>query len=152
MKDLEVLNCECDCEKCQNMCHLPCIGSVEGTRELIEAGYGDRLCIRDHGDEIVLKPALKGEEGLHIINPAHIYTEKGCTFWKDGKCELHDTGLKPLLGKISYHEMTDEIKSHIRDRFKKEWTSEEAKELIKEYKERFQPEEVNQWSGIIVEP
>lgn len=26
-----------------------------------------------------------------------------CTFYHDGKCELHDKGLKPTEGKLSHH-------------------------------------------------
>lgn len=31
-----------------------------------------------------------------------------CTFFKDGLCQLHDSGLKPTEGKLSHHSVTEE--------------------------------------------
>lgn len=35
-------------------------------------------------------------------------TDEGCIFFHDGLCELHDKGLKPTEGRLSYHTITKE--------------------------------------------
>lgn len=35
-------------------------------------------------------------------------TSHGCVFWKDGLCSLHNKGLKPTEGRLSYHTITEE--------------------------------------------
>lgn len=97
---------ECSCLECQSMCTRPCWGTPENIQKLIDAGFGNRLyadywCGRrvEDSDINMIQPALKDFE--HGIAPFWPRTEKGCTFWKDGLCELHDKGLKPIEGKLA---------------------------------------------------
>lgn len=126
---------ECACERCQSMCQAPCTGSVEDMERLIDAGYADRLMFDDlpskgHPPDI-LKPALKGVEGGPA--PWQTSSSEGCTFWKGGKCELHDLGLKPTLGRLAYHGKND-----FYDKYAKisseDWATERAFDLIERWK------------------
>lgn len=33
----------CACDKCKNMCKVPCIGTPKDIEAIIDAGYADRL-------------------------------------------------------------------------------------------------------------
>lgn len=130
---------ECSCSKCKSMCHAPCCGSVEDFEKLIEAGYADRLMfddlpsISECGD--ILKPALKGSEGKQA--PWETRTELGCTFWKYGKCELHNKGLKPIQGKQANHtnhHVAEEVSEKFSKVSKADWESPRGLALIKKWK------------------
>jgi len=110
LSKLNVLPSECSCDKCKRMCHAPCCMSVEDAEKLLNAGYASRLMFDDlpsNPDTAdFLKPALKGYEGEH--SPWETSSLRGCTFWnEDGKCELHDKGLKPIQGRIAIHDNTN---------------------------------------------
>lgn len=125
---------ECSCEKCSSMCHAPCNGTSEDMHRLMNAGYGDRLMLDDWpGDEKVIKPALKGYEGKQA--PWETRSLPGCTFWKEGKCELHSLGLKPTLAKLVIHDQSDEEHEQICEFIRESWRKEEAIEAINRWKE-----------------
>ncbi len=113
----------CKCRKCRDMCHLPCWPTPAEAVALMEAGYGDRLCLDwramkgdshcDDGDPgsrtvWLIRPANKGSEGRR--SPQNPVTWTGCTFWDfppgKGLCSLHDSGLKPYEGRHAHHGMT----------------------------------------------
>lgn len=80
----------CTCDKCKNMCKVPCIGTPKDIEAIIDAGYADRL---KETMWMVGYLAVK-EKPIAMIQP----TEKDgwCAFRQpDGLCELHDRGLKP---------------------------------------------------------
>src|SRR5277367_2632444 len=91
---ITVLPTECSCKRCSLMCQGPCCGLVSDMKMLIDKGYGNRLMLDDiaDGDAPLLKPALKGYEGKKA--PWSTRMPLGCPFWKKGKCELHESGLK----------------------------------------------------------
>lgn len=133
---LGILPSECDCEKCKSMCRAPCCGSVEDFEKLIEAGYASRLMfddlpsVNDGGD--ILKPALKGYEGQQA--PWHTDSFMGCTFWdENGKCQLHNLNLKPILGRLAHHEPNLDYDQYSLIS-KKDWESERAFSLIEKWK------------------
>lgn len=134
-KKLKIFPVECDCDFCRIMCHAPCIGSVEDLEKIIDAGFADRLCfddlpsIIDAGD--FLKPALKGNEGGR--SEWNTSSDEGCTFWKNGKCELHDKNLKPILGQLSHHTRRVNIHKYAKIS-KKDWESDRGKALISRWK------------------
>jgi hypothetical protein len=76
----------------------------------------------------MIKPALKGFEG--DTAPWEVASEEGCTFWSEGKCELHNLGLKPLQGKLALHGATVEEKDYISKLVCDSWEGEKAKEAI----------------------
>lgn len=75
----------CTCDKCKNMCKVPCIGTPKDIEAIIDAGYADRL---KETMWMVGYLAVK-EKPIAMIQP----TEKDgwCAFRRpDGLCELHD--------------------------------------------------------------
>jgi len=105
----------CACKTCVSMCKTnPCWPTPNEVRELIKAGYGDRLMIdwwEDYPEDIHLFcPASenfeksRAPEAQDSIEYFAGWTKGRCTFLsKDNKCELHDKGLKPLEGRVATH-------------------------------------------------
>ena len=124
---------ECSCEKCSQMCHAPCCGTPEDMKKLIDNGYAKRLMYDDlPGGNNMLKPALKGYEGEKA--PWSTSSRFGCTFWKDGKCELHSLGLKPSQGRFAVHNMPDEDQQKIAEYINDSWSSRKGDKVVKEWK------------------
>lgn len=72
----------CACDKCKNMCKVPCIGRPKDIEAIIDAGYADRLPTEKDG---------------------------WCAFRRpDGLCELHDRGLKPTEGVLASCKVVEE--------------------------------------------
>lgn len=134
---------QCNCRKCQSMCDRPCFGTVSDIKKLIESGYSDRLCLdwnvaqsNEAEDISFLTPALKDYEGK--LSPAWPQSRKGCTFFKNGLCELHDLKLKPLQGRTAIHSFNDkklnkyldkqfdEVKEYIMQ----DWKAKEGQDLV----------------------
>lgn len=90
--------CQCKCKKCKDQCHTPCLGIPQDIERLIDAGYIDRLAPTCWGTAVMLGI---DKEPVYMIQAK---TEGDfCTFYHDGLCELHDLGLKPTEGRLSYH-------------------------------------------------
>lgn len=119
----------CTCSKCVQMCkHSPCIPTVDQARELIKAGYGDRLAISQ-----VLLPHIGVDQ--HVISGKGTRNPDGmtmqCNFLTpDGKCELHDLGLKPLEGRLASCKHTAEESFIMRKAICKDWDTQEAYHLM----------------------
>lgn len=129
MTDLTMYECECDCDKCRMMCKAPCCGTVEEMQRLIDHGYGDRLMLDTWGGQPdMLKPALKGYEGQNA--PWDVSSLEGCTFWKDGKCELHTLKLKPLGGRIATHDREKSIYEKFTDFMDENWEKGGAADIL----------------------
>lgn len=90
---------QCKCQACKSQCKVaPCLGTPEDIEKIIDAGYIDRIKATDWATGIVI--------GIHpnVIEMYQADQEpQGCTFFKDGLCELHEKGLKPTEGKLSHH-------------------------------------------------
>jgi hypothetical protein len=130
---LNVLPTDCDCERCSSMCHAPCCGTPEDFDRLIKAGYAKRLMFDDlPGGPNMLKPALKFFEGER--SPWMVLSIEGCTFWKDGRCELHHLGLKPIQGKLAHHSNTDLQIKEIENLIHNSWETKEGEEVIEKWK------------------
>ena len=126
---------ECSCDRCKAMCTAPCCGKPEDFDKLIAEGYGSRLMIDDWPGDILIKPAMKGYEGQRA--PWSTRLPQGCTFWKDGLCELHDSGLKPTQGKLCHHSYEGEENLAIADYIRKSWQGKKAKNLIAKWKKEY---------------
>lgn len=134
-KKLSMVESECDCEKCSNMCQAPCSGTPEDMEKLIDHGYADRLSYDDlEPKPYILKPSLKGYEGKK--QPWLTASPDGCTFWKNGKCELHASGLKPIQGKLAHHDETEKQRLEIQDFLVKSWEGQKGKKVIEMWKEK----------------
>lgn len=92
---------ECKCKACKRQCQSICLGTPEDIERIIDAGYKERLV----GTEWCVA-MIMGVYPLPISMIQAKQTEQGCTFFKDGLCELHSKGLKPTEGKLSHHTTT----------------------------------------------
>lgn len=116
------------------MCEAPCCATPQEALKLMDAGYGDRLMLDDWPDaETMLKPALKGHEGQKA--PWETSTHEGCTFWKNGKCELHYTGLKPMHAVLAHHNLTKQEYTVISEKIIKSWDTKKGDKAIIRWKE-----------------
>lgn len=93
----------CACDKCKNMCKVPCIGTPKDIEAIIDAGYADRLketmCMVGY-------LAVK-EKPIAMIQPTK--KDGWCAFRQpDGLCELHDRGLKPTEGVLASCKVVEE--------------------------------------------
>lgn len=81
----------CTCDKCKNMCEVPCIGTPKDIEAIIDAGYADRL-----------------KETMWMVG--YLAVKDGwCAFRQpDGLCELHDRGLKPTEGVLASCKVVEE--------------------------------------------
>ena len=124
----------CNCEKCRQMCQrTPCLGTPQDILAIIEAGYVDKVCYTEWAAGIVLG---------HITRPIPMVQLKSntghdgcCVCYNDGKCELHESGLKPTEGKLSYHVVTAREllpENNLTYQVAKEWTKEENLGIISE--------------------
>lgn len=125
----------CNCEKCKQMCQrTPCLGTPQDILALINAGHVDKVCYTEWAAGIILG---------HITRPipmVQIKTKNGnrdgsCVFYNDGKCELHENGLKPTEGKLAHHEVSAiELRPEYNLTYQVaiEWTKEENSDVIRE--------------------
>lgn len=125
----------CSCEKCKQMCQrVPCLGTPHDILALIESGYADKVCYTEWAAGMVLG---------HINRPipmVQIKTKNGsrdgtCVFYNDGKCELHESGLKPTEGRLSHHEVSvRELRkeNNLTYQVAIEWCKEENLDIIRE--------------------
>lgn len=80
------------------MCHTPCLGTPQDILRLIEAGYANKVAYTEWGVGILLGFTP------YVIPMVQIEEKNGwCVFYHDGKCELHDKGLKPTEGILASH-------------------------------------------------
>lgn len=89
----------CKCQTCKKQCTTaPCLGTPEDIEKLIDSGYGSRINETGWASGIMM-----GITDKMITMYQAEMTPTGCTFFKDGLCELHGRGLKPTEGKLSHH-------------------------------------------------
>lgn len=93
----------CSCAVCASYCRRPGWWTVEEAARAIEAGYAGRMMLEMSPDRSygVLAPAFRGCE-LRFAEEA--YASRGCTFLKEGLCELHGSGLMPLECRFCHHD------------------------------------------------
>lgn len=80
----------CKCNKCKQQCQHPCWGTPEDMQKIIDAGFIKRCQVQVYGNIMFITPLLDKKKNA-------------CTFFTNGLCELHDSGLKPTVGKLSHH-------------------------------------------------
>ncbi len=93
----------CSCPVCLSYCRRPGWWTVEEAERAIEAGYASRMMLEMSPDRSfgVLSAAFRGCEVQFAVNE---YADRGCTFLKDERCELHSTGLMPLECRFCHHD------------------------------------------------
>lgn len=127
----------CQCEHCRLYCQRPCWPTPVEANRLLDEGYADRLMLdwwaRDGFTVPVLCGALKGSEAK--IAPRYPASEAGCTFWVNGLCQLHDKGLKPLLGRYSDHTRTHEQVEEVSAAIAAAWNTDEGIAVVERWRE-----------------
>ena len=125
---------ECKCNICKSQCQtVPCLGTPEDIKAIIEAGYADRLRLTEWQAGVHMNVTNRS---VHIIAPAWDKNKGSCTFFTNGLCELHATGLKPTEGKLSSHQLKADnfdIKKAVSWNVVKEWftiTDEEQQKML----------------------
>ena len=97
----------CSCSDCVGMCKNPCWPTPHQAVLIMDAGMTRRLKIYKW-----LDPENVGK-WAEVLAPR---SENGvCTFFKKGRCELHNRGLKPLEGGLAIHTMSRESANEIHD-------------------------------------
>lgn len=88
---------ECSCSACQNMCkRSPCIGTPEDILAIANAGYADKLTPTTWAAGIFV--------GLPAITMIQLQSDhNGCCMFENGRCKLHEMGLKPTEGMLAHH-------------------------------------------------
>lgn len=92
---------ECKCQQCKKQCATPCLGTPEDIEKLIDAGYKDQLSVSEWA-----VGKLLGKIDYTIPMIQAIQSDKGCVFFHNGLCDLHEKGLKPTEGRLSHHSVT----------------------------------------------
>ncbi|NVO18533.1 MAG: hypothetical protein HXX13_02470 [Bacteroidetes bacterium] len=118
----------CSCEICQGYCQRPGWWTVEEASKAILAGYANHMMLEmaPEGNFAVLSPAFKGNEVNYALE---IYANQGCTFLKEGLCELFNTGHEPLECRFCHHSRKGKGELCHRD-IENDWNTPEAKRLI----------------------
>jgi len=132
---------ECSCDECKSMCRRPCWGTPNEIRKIIDAGFGDRLmvdywCNTMFDDIEILCGALKGYEGKAA--PFIPVSDSGCSFFKNGLCELHDEKLKPCEGRLSVCTSNGDDIDGLHKEVAMMWDSEEGRELVKGWRDKYE--------------
>lgn len=88
----------CGCKDCQKMCHTaPCLGTpfdMFAIQQIPE--YQPKVAIVMN----MVAPKL-GLPPLLMLAPSFDKAKGHCSFYENGKCTLHEKGLKPLEGKMA---------------------------------------------------
>lgn len=127
---------DCKCRICQSFCKTPCLGTPEDIIRLFEAGYGDKLKLTYWGVGM-----LYGMLDYPILMVQLIQRPEGCILFKEGRCELHELGLKPTEGRLSHHIITAENLSFQKSlswNVAREWLRKENESTIKNVFDRLE--------------
>jgi hypothetical protein len=118
----------CSCETCVSYCKRPGWWSVEEARNAIDNGYAFRMMLElsPEKDFAVLSPAFKGNECNYALQ---IFSSQGCTFLKEGLCELFGSGFQPIECRYCHHEREGTGEDCHHD-IEKDWNSDYGKRLI----------------------
>jgi hypothetical protein len=121
----------CTCEICLSYCDRPGWWTVEEAARAIDAGYAGRMMVEVAPERsfIVLSPAFKGSEGNFALDNAK---DKGCTFLKDKRCQLHNSGLQPLECRFCHHNRPGEGQACHAD-IEKDWNTPAGLALVERW-------------------
>lgn len=119
----------CSCRNCVEMCeNRPCWPTPLESDAIVAAGLGHRLMDDywvddENGDIPIVGPAIVGYEQ----RSAPFWPTGRCTFLsKNGLCELHSLGLKPLEGRAMDHSSTHEDSVAVREHIVNLWRERKA--------------------------
>ena len=118
----------CSCDICQSYCRRPGWWTVKEAERAIKKGFSNRMMLevspeRDFG---VLSPAFKGNEGHFAYQ---LFSKNGCTFFRNGLCELFGTGLQPLECLYCHHSR-EGLGCKCHEDIEKDWKSIQGQKLV----------------------
>jgi Fe-S-cluster containining protein len=91
----------CDCARCKHCCEeIPGWFAPTEAVKAIKAGYASRLSavLELSSGVVALVPSIVGREGL----PSLFASGRCNLLTKEGLCEIHDSGFKPIECRIGY--------------------------------------------------
>jgi hypothetical protein len=118
----------CSCEQCVSFCKRPGWWTVDEATKAIETGLANRMMLEVAPEFSfgVLSPAFKGNEANYALQ---LYSEQGCTFLKENRCELFGSGNQPLECRFCHHNRKGEGQKCHAD-IENDWNTEKGKRLI----------------------
>ena len=118
----------CSCDVCRDYCLRPGWWTVAEAEQAIDAGYAGRIMLELSPDFTfgVLSPAFRGNEGNIALQ---VFADCGCTFLRDGLCELIDSGFRPLECRFCHHARRD-LGRKCHDAIEHDWNTREGQKLV----------------------
>ncbi|HLN52665.1 MAG TPA: hypothetical protein VK212_03085 [Lentimicrobium sp.] len=121
----------CACEVCRNYCKRPGWWTIEEALKAFESGLAGRMMLEISPEYTfgVLSPAFRGNEGGIALQ---LFAGNGCTFLKDGLCELFGSGMQPLECRFCHHNRKGEgIRCH--NEIEKGWNTPKGQKLVRRW-------------------
>lgn len=81
----------------------PCLGTPDDIEKIIDAGYANKILPTQWGAGILMRVC---DFIVPMLQAKYDETKGSCAFLNNGRCELHDLGLKPTEGKLSHHSIS----------------------------------------------
>jgi hypothetical protein len=152
---------ECNCRECRDACKFaPCWGTPQEIERLMNEGYGKKLTEyiispghyslpitristhRAHPDISVISPGEQSKIGLRTGSSSTGITFRGrCVFFKGkGKsetCVLHSLGIKPIEGRLGYHDISYDDAILIRETIMHLWDTDYGRKLADRWLHEF---------------
>lgn len=141
LSELKFAPVECSCGTCRMMCeYRPCWPTPQEARKMIDAGLAPKMMLDwwegeryDDGTEdiYILCPAAVGFEGQRAPGGFMFSMPKlTCNLLKSGLCSIHDSGFKPIEGRMAYH---DGSRGDTHEATAESWNNREAQALVLEW-------------------
>ena len=116
----------CECQACRELCeHIPCMGTPKEIAAIIDQGYAQ-------SNQLVISPINDPSLDFTVVKPRGDDptdpTRGKCVFYEEGKCVLHEAGLKPIEGRVAIHDKDNPrlLYHHL----KRAWNTKLGRELI----------------------
>jgi hypothetical protein len=121
----------CDCDVCRAFCRRPGWWTVCQARDAMDSGLGARMMLEVSPDRTfgVLSPAFSGCEGNFALQEL---SHRGCTFLRQGLCELHGTNHMPLECRFCHHSSIGAGKACHAD-LERDWRTARGQALVNQW-------------------
>jgi hypothetical protein len=121
----------CACDVCVAYCARPGWWSVKQAAGALAAGYGGRMMLEVSPERSlgVLSPAFRGCDGAFALQE---FAHRGCTFFRDRKCELHGTGWQPIECRFCHHDRRG-LGPRCHAELEKDWNSYAGRTLVERW-------------------